>query len=134
MMKQVIKVRISDIQPSQFYLSSKKIKDILKWFDPHDLSCFQPVYIKQLDHHLIFTDGHTRAWVAYTYGLTHIPAIYDEDKEDWQFYQRCVDECIHQGIHCISDLKSRILLSRDYEKYWIQWCEEEASKIRNKDI
>ena len=55
-------IKLSDIQPSQFYVSMEKLAQVEHWFRPDDLSNFEPVPVKRLD-------GHTRALAACRNGL-----------------------------------------------------------------
>ncbi len=116
-------IRILDIQPSQFYISEKKIDMIKRWFNPYDLSNFEPIPIKDLNGALIFTDGHTRAYVAYQAGLSQVPLIWDDDELDWQAYQICVSACKKRGIKSIADLGGRILSHCQYIEKWDGWCD-----------
>ncbi len=42
-MMQINELNLKDLQPSQFYISEKKLKDIEAWLNPADLSCFEPI-------------------------------------------------------------------------------------------
>lgn len=121
-------IKLLDIQPSQFYISQEKIDKIKEWFCPHDLSNFEPIPIKELNGNIIFTDGHTRAWVAYGAGLTEVPFVWDEDDLDWELYQKCVDACLERGIRSIAELKGRILSPEDYVVKWDYWCDKLQEK------
>ena len=116
-------LQIVDIQPSQFYISEKKIENIQKWFRVDDLSNFDPVPIKLLNGNIIFTDGHTRAFVAYNAGVMKIPLIWDKDRLDWEAYQICVDACKNRRIRSIENLKDKILPESEYTKHWNGWCD-----------
>lgn len=116
-------IQIADIQPSQFYLSEEKIIRITSWFCPSDLSNFEPVPIKELNGRLIFTDGHTRAFVAHRAGLTKIPLVWDEDVLDDELYHLCVSACRSRGITRIADLKNRVLPKSEYLLRWNGWCD-----------
>lgn len=118
----ISRIKLTDIQPSQFYISENKLRAITEWFDPNDLSNFVPVPIKPLNGRIIFTDGHTRAWAAYCAGLEYIPLAWDEDDMDWEEYQICVDACIERGIHSIADMADRLLPGDKYEEKWLGWC------------
>lgn len=115
---------LPDIQPSQFYLSKAKIDQISAWFDPADLSNFEPIPVKYLNGRVIFTDGHTRAWVAHSAGLKTVPLMWDPDALDWDLYQLCVDACRERGVYSVSDLHNRVLSEPEYEEKWIRWCDE----------
>ncbi|MBQ6844284.1 MAG: GNAT family N-acetyltransferase [Agathobacter sp.] len=121
-------MKLLDIQPSQFYISKEKISKIKEWFHPFDLSNFEPIPIKKLNGKIIFTDGHTRAWMAYEAGLTEVPVVWDEDDLDWELYQKCVDACLECEIRTIANLKGRVLSSEDYVIKWDNWCDELQEK------
>ena len=74
-----IRMELKDLQPSQFYISEKKLQDIECWLDPKDLSGFEPIPVKLLDGRPVMTDGHTRAVAAIRAGLDSVPLIRDED-------------------------------------------------------
>ena len=78
---------LMDLQPSQFYVSQKKLETVNAWFDPADLSNFEPLPIKLLAGKVMLTDGHTRAWAAYCAGLERVPLVWDtDDWLDWGAY------------------------------------------------
>ena len=79
-------LKLHDLQPSQFYISEKKLHDIREWFDPKDLSGFEPIPVKILEGVPVMTDGHTRAVAALLCGLDRVPFCWDEDDLDWEMY------------------------------------------------
>lgn len=46
-------LKLSDIHPSQFYISLEKLRQVEKWFRPDDLSHFEPVPVKYLNGRII---------------------------------------------------------------------------------
>lgn len=118
------KINFLEIQPSQFYISEKKVEDINKWFNPNDLSNFDAIPIKELNGKLIFTDGHTRAYVAYKAGIKNIPLYWEDEELGWDIYQVCVDECNKRDVYSIKDLDNKVLNQNDYKKLWNEWCDE----------
>lgn len=116
-------ISILDIQPSQFYISEEKIDMIKKWFVPSDLTNFEPIPIKLLNGNIIFTDGHTRALVAYLSGISKVPLVWDNDELDWEAYQICVLACQKRGVKNIADLANRTLTKVEYIKMWNGWCD-----------
>ena len=76
-------LKLKDLQPSQFYISEKKLRDIESWLNPVDLSCFEPIPLKLLDGRPVMTDGHTRAVAALRAGLDSVPLVWDEDELSW---------------------------------------------------
>ncbi len=118
----LINKSILEIQPSQFYLSKDKIDKINQWFDVTNLSNFEPVTVIKIDDNYIFTDGHTRAFVAYMAGLKEIPIVYDEDSLDLEAYHLYTLACKERNITNISMLKNRILTKDEYYQKWLCWC------------
>lgn len=118
-----MEITFENIQPSQFYLSKTKLADVLLWFNPLDLTNFSPLPIKKLGNNIILTDGHTRAYAAYSQGLDRVPFIWDEDELNWELYQKCVDECQNKNVFRIKDFQNRILSYEDYDVKWHQWCD-----------
>ena len=90
-------MKLSELQPSQFYISAKKLKDIESWLNPADLSNFEPIPVKLLDGMPVMTDGHTRAVAAIRAGLDSVPLIWDHDELDWDMYRACVILCSNQN-------------------------------------
>ncbi len=115
---------LTDIQPSQFYLSRLKLERVQSWFRPHDLSNFTPCPVYLLNGRVIFTDGHTRAYAAYKAGLRQIPLVWETDRLSWEQYQKCVDSCLLHSVHSVADLENRILTPEDYETKWLDWCRQ----------
>ena len=122
---------LRDLQPSQFYISSKKIKEIEKWFK-EDLSNFDPIPVRLLDNKLVMTDGHTRAVVAIMHGIDKVKVIEDKDDLSWDMYRECVKECINQSINSPYDLVNRIVDEKTYREKWDKWCDDMQKDVINK--
>lgn len=127
-------MKLTQIQPSQFYLSEEKLERIMEWFDPRDLSNFEPLPIRLLDGQVIFTDGHTRAFAAYRAGLDSVPTVWDEDELDWDLYSICVSACEKRGVRTIADLSGRILTAEEYAVKWNGWCDEMQRRRENHEL
>ena len=121
-MSKGILMNIKDIQPSQLYIDSQKLENILKWFTTSDYESYDAIPIKNLNGKIIFTDGHTRAYAAYIKGIKTINVYWDEDELSWNAYQICVDWCNAEGIHSIEDLKDRVIEPSEYEILWYDRC------------
>ena len=63
-MPRVFTMKLDKIQPSQLYISSEKLVEVMKNFNPNDFSSIEPIPIKRLGNDIIFVDGHTRAFAA----------------------------------------------------------------------
>lgn len=114
---------------SQIYLNENKIKAIEKWFNPNDMSIFEPLTVHDYGNgKYTLTDGHSRAYVAYRNGLTHVPVIYDNDdivggEIGQKLYRADIEWCNRFHIENISCLGSRILTNAEYQKLWIERCD-----------
>ena len=71
---------LHDLQPSQFYVSEDKYNAVLRWFDPNDLSGFEPIPLKVLDGVVVMLDGHTRAVAALNAGLVRVPLLWEPEE------------------------------------------------------
>lgn len=125
---------LKDLQPSQFYISEKKLHDIEVWLDPADLSGFEPIPVKILDGIPVMTDGHTRAAAALRAGLTSVPLVADEDDLDWEMYRACVNACRERNIFSPEDLLPRIIPEQEYQEKWDHWCDILHAEIRRSRI
>ena len=125
--------KLKELQPSQFYISAKKLEDIERWINPSDFSNIEPIPVKQLDGKLVMTDGHTRAVAAIKAGLDHVPLVWDKDELDWDMYRACVNACQEQSVLSPEDLLMRIVSEEDYKDKWDKWCDAmQAEIIRNR--
>ena len=117
-------IKIEELQPSQLYISRKKLEKVQRWFTPTDPSSYNPIPIKKLDDRIIITDGHTRIYVAYLEAVDEIKVEWDIDDLDWDIYRICVDWCLEEGITTISNLEGRLLESDQYQTLWIDRCQK----------
>ncbi|MCY6960233.1 hypothetical protein [Clostridium brassicae] len=115
---------LNDIQPSQLYINSQKLHNVLKWFKPNEYNSYDAIPIKNLNGKIIFTDGHTRAYASYLKGVQTIKVYWDEDELDWNAYEICVEWCNLEGIKSIYDLKNRVINPDEYKILWIERCEK----------
>ena len=116
-------IKLKELQPSQFYISAKKLKDIELWINSVDMSDFVPIPVKLLGEKLVMTDGHTRAVAAIRAGLESVPLVWDEDELDWDMYQACVNACRERSVYSPEDLLMRIISEEDYIEKWDNWCD-----------
>ena len=122
-MKEIYKLTLKDLQPSQFYISERKLASVEAWFDPADLSNFEPIPVKELDGVPVITDGHTRAVAALRVGVDRVPLVWDTDELDWRLYRACVTACRRRGILSPADLLTRIISAEEYVEQWDAWCD-----------
>ena len=120
---------LSDLQPSQFWISEAKLEGVLRWFDPNDLSKFEPIPLKVLDGAVVMLDGHTRAVAALNAGLVRVPLIWEPDEWDWEMYRRCVRECRLRDVFSPSDLVPRVIPAEEYWEKWDAWCDRMQQEV-----
>ncbi len=125
-------MRIGKIQPSQLFISSEELSQVLKMFKEVGLLSMEPVPIKRLGTEIVFVDGHTRALAAYLHGLGEIRVYWEHEELDWDAYAICVEWCKRDGIHPIADMKDRIVSPQDYEALWLRRCERMQQGLRAK--
>lgn len=123
------KIKLKDLQPSQFYISFKKLKDVQRWFNPNDLSNFEAIPVKIIDGKPVMTDGHTRAVAALQAGLDSVALVLENDKLDWDMYRACVKECEKRGVLSPEDLLSQIVSEEEYIEKWDKWCDRMQEEI-----
>lgn len=121
--------KLRELQPSQFYISEKKLRDVERWLDPKYLSAFPPIPVKVLDGVPVMTDGHTRAVAALRAGLDAAPLVWEEDELDWEMYRRCVTACRERRVYSPADLLSRIVSEEDYAEKWDRWCDVMQAEV-----
>ena len=121
---------LTDIQPSQFFLSEKKLEEIATWFDQEEL---KPLPVKRLEGKWFLTDGHSRAFTAYLRGWSEIPIYFDRDDINLKFYSNCIRLCKEKKILSIADLKDRILSEEAYQTEWLDWCKNSFESMNGMD-
>ena len=122
-MSETFMMKLDRMQPSQLFISSAKLAQVMRDFGPLRPDSLAPVPVKELAGKVIMTDGHTRALAALLAGLTEIRVVWDEDDLDWEEYDICVRWCEEEGIHTIADLKDRIVSPVDYQRLWLDRCQ-----------
>ncbi|MEM1551365.1 MAG: hypothetical protein QXH03_01690 [Candidatus Bathyarchaeia archaeon] len=70
MARKVFMMKLSEIQPSQLYICSEKLSEVMKTFDGNNPMAMEPVPVKKLGEDVIFVDGHTRAFAAFLCGFS----------------------------------------------------------------
>ena len=115
-------LNLTEIQPTQLYISSAKLAAVMSWIDPANAASIPPVPIKRLGNEIICTDGHTRAFAAHMYGLREIPVEWDRDQLDWEAYDICVSWCKAEGVYTVADLVGRVIGPEEYEVLWRDRC------------
>lgn len=115
---------LRSVGPSQLYLSSGKLADVVTWFD-FEAPNYDPLPAFEHQGGWYLADGHTRAFAAYLAGETTLHLARAEEireKYDFDVYLACLSWCEEEGIETIPDLRGRILSPESYQEQWIDRC------------
>ena len=87
-------VKITDLHPTQLYLSEKKLQDIQMLDQSAEIINMDPISILAVGNRLLITDGHHRAYQALLAGQDTIPAEFDQDGGDalYALYAQACEE------------------------------------------
>nr|MDO8086909.1 hypothetical protein [Candidatus Sigynarchaeum springense] len=114
---------ILDARPTQLYINERKLAALEARYPHGSEARMEPVPVTRLRGTVAFTDGHTRAFLAWKRGLGEIAAYWDDSELDMETYSTCFDWCQEEGIRAIADLASRIIDDAAYQAKWIARCE-----------
>lgn len=117
---------LCDVRPTQLYLSSGKLTDVLAWFDFDD-PAYGPLPVFEHESEWYLADGHTRAFAAYLAGEDHLPVERDPDvreKYDFEVYRACISWCREEGVETIADLQGRVVEPETFEAAWVERCQQ----------
>ena len=117
-----VEVKITDLHPTQLYLSEKKLHDIQMLDQSAEIINVDPISVLAFGDSLLITDGHHRAYQALLAGRDTISAEWDRDGGD-ELYHLYAQACEERKIYSILDLKNRILPQDEYEAKWYNWCD-----------
>jgi hypothetical protein len=123
-MAKTFMMKLDKIQPTQLFISSEKLSEVMKTFNPKNPESMEPIPVKKLGNEIIFVDGHTRAFAAFLHGFSQVPVYWENEELDWDAYKICVKWCKKEKIRTIADLKTRIVSQKDYEILWYKRCEK----------
>ena len=116
-------LKISKIQPSQFYINENKLENCKKWIKkPEDI--FIPIVIK--DDRIISLDGHTRLKAALDLGYTSV-FVYPDEYDDTIFYFS--DEAIRRQIYSVEDME--LVSDEEYKLKWNKYCDDLFDSLQN---
>ena len=116
-----MKVNITDLHPTQLYLSEKKLQDIQMSYQSAEIINMDPISVLAFGDRLLITDGYHRAYQALLTGQNTISAEWDKDGGD-ELYHLYMQACEERKIYSILDLKNHILPEDEYEAKWYNWC------------
>ena len=117
-----MEVKITDLHPTQLYLSEKKLQAIQMLDQSAEIINVDPISVLAFGDSLLITDGHHRAYQALLAGRDMISAEFDRDSGD-ELYALYAQACEERKITSVLDLKHRILPQDEYEAKWYNWCD-----------
>ena len=117
-----MKVKLTDLHPTQLYLSEKKLQAIQMLDQSEEIIKVDPISILVFGDGFLITDGHHRAYQALLAGRDTISAELDRDGGD-ELYDLYAQACEERKITSVLDLKHRILAQDEYEAKWYNWCD-----------
>ena len=117
-----MKVNIKNLQPTQLYLSEKKLKAIQNLYQSAETFNINPISVLAFGDCFLITDGHHRAYQALLIGQNTISAEWDRDGGD-ELYHLYAQACEKRKIYSVLDLKNHILPQDEYEAKWYNWCD-----------
>ena len=115
-----MKVNITDLHPTQLYLSEKKLQDIQMLYQSVEIINVAPISVLAFGDCLLITDGHHRAYQALLAGRDTISAEWDRDGGD-ELYYLYAQACEERKIYSVLDLKNHIVSQDEYEAKWDNW-------------
>lgn len=123
---EIICLPITELFPSQLYISQGKYDLALEWFDKEDINKLDPIPIKYFMDKTLMMDGHTRAVMAYNHGFREVPCYIDHDELNMDAYAMDIKWCECENVCSITDLAKRIVPHNDYERLWRKRCIEKC--------
>lgn len=127
-------LNINEIMPSQLYISSEKLANLLNYIAETDIDQIDPLPIKRISNTIFYTDGHTRAYALAQRGIDKIPVYWEEDELDWEAYLNNVKWCRDNQINSVLDLKSRVISKDQYQVLWDQRCDLLHQQLRGNPL
>ena len=118
--KEVLQLRLEQIQPSQFYVDREKLTAVSSFIEkPED------IVIQVLPHaeRYISLDGHTRLYYAVIKGWNHVYAV-AEPSDEW--VHTFVEEAVRRNIRTPMDME--LVTHQEYEVKWNQFCDSVFEK------
>ena len=117
-----VEVKITDLHPTQLYLSEKKLQAIQMLDQSVEIINVDPISVLAFGNRFLITDGHHRAYQALLAGRDTISAEWDRDGGD-ELYHLYAQACEERKIYSVLDLKNHILPQDEYEAKWYNWCD-----------
>jgi hypothetical protein len=131
-MADIFVMKLDQIQPSQLFVSSEKLSNILRDYDRLKPELLEPLPVKKLGDEIVLTDCHTIALAAHLRGISDVRVYWDDEESDWDAYQICVGWCKKEGVLSIADLKKRVVSAKEFDVLWRERCKKMVQDLEAK--
>jgi hypothetical protein len=125
-------MKLSQIQPSQLYINSERLSEMIVALDRLKPDLIKPIPVKELHEEIVLTDDHTIALAAFLRGVSEVRVYWEEDELDWNAYEICVQWCKKEGVRTIADLKNRVVSPKEYDTLWVNRCKKMQQELEAK--
>lgn len=122
-------MKLSQIQPSQLYINSERLSEVIMALDRLKPDLIKPVPVKKLGDKIVLTDDHTMVLAAFLRGVSEVRVYWEEDELDWNAYEVCVEWCRKEGVRTIADLKNRVVSPKEYDVLWVNRCKKMQQEL-----
>lgn len=122
-------MKLSQIQPSQLYINSERLSEVIMALDRLKPDLIKPIPVKKLDDKIVLTDDHTIVLAAFLRGVLEVRVYWEEDELDWNAYEVCVEWCRKEGVRTIADLKNRVVSPKEYDVLWVNRCKKMQQEL-----
>jgi len=122
-------MKLSQIQPSQLYINSERLSEVIMALDRLKPDLIKPIPVKKLGDKIVLTDDHTIVLAAFLRGVSEVRVYWEEDELDWNAYEVCVEWCRKEGVRNIADLKNRVVSPKEYDVLWVNRCKKMQQEL-----
>lgn len=122
-------MKLSQIQPSQLYINSERLSEVIMALDRLKPDLIKPIPVKKLGDKIVLTDDHTIVLAAFLRGVLEVRVYWEEDELDWNAYEVCVEWCRKEGVRNIADLKNRVVSPKEYDVLWVNRCKKMQQEL-----
>ena len=118
-------VSLSTLRPNNWFINRAKLQSVREAWRRGEQEHLPPVLVAEIEGELSLIDGHSRAFVAYERGETHIWALalkLEQIEGSQALYRHIHREGPRNGVETIADLSVRIVGPEDHQRLWVGYC------------
>lgn len=116
MKRDLFKINIDQLQPSQPFLSQGRLDNIARNTD----FLLRPVAVRELNGRYCIIEGHERCYALVSLGYKEVEAYIDDSENDRYVWQECVKLTTEAGIANVMDLENSVLPIALFREKWVQ--------------